>query len=422
MLLLHRWRQVLERHADARALTVPATGEAWTFAQLDAAARSMKLPEVPFMFASGLGSAFVIQVLKAWQSGRTLCPLEIGQAAPIVPALPGDIAHLKTTSATTGNAKFVMFRAEQLAADADNIVATMGLRRDWTNLGAISLAHSYGFSNLVLPLLLHGIPLVLTLSPLPEAIRMAMGSSVEFTLPGVPALWKMWLDAGVLNHQIRLAISAGAPLSLELERAVYERHGIKLHTFYGSTECGGIAYDRTETPRTDAGFVGCPMHSVSLGVGVQGCLEVRGAAVGVGYWPETMESLTGGVFATSDIAELKDGCVFLRGRASEMINVAGRKLHPELVEQAIERHPSVNRCAVFGVADSERGERVVAVVNCTLDCNEETLRIHAQQLLHPWQVPKEWWLTQELTCDSRGKLSRLQWRERYVANRAIQHR
>jgi long-chain acyl-CoA synthetase len=41
----------------------------------------------------------------------------------------------------------------------------MGLRPDWPNLGVISLAYSYGFSNLVLPLLLHGIPLFLAPSP-----------------------------------------------------------------------------------------------------------------------------------------------------------------------------------------------------------------------------------------------------------------
>ena len=49
----------------------------------------------------------------------------------------------------------------------------MGLRADWPNLGVISLAHSYGFSNLILPLLLHGIPLILAPAPLPEIIRRA---------------------------------------------------------------------------------------------------------------------------------------------------------------------------------------------------------------------------------------------------------
>lgn len=418
MLLLDRWHRVLERHADARALTVPATGESWTFAALDAAARAVDLPSDGLVFAHGTGSQFVLHVLKAWQHGRTLCPLEKDQATPNVPPLPPGIAHLKTTSATSGTAKFVMFRPEQLAADADNIVATMGLCESWPNLGAISLAHSYGFSNLVLPLLLHGIPLVLSPSPLPEAVRIALSGHGPYTLAGVPALWRTWLEAGVLDHRIHLAISAGAPLSLDLEHAVFERHGLKIHNFYGSTECGGIAFDRSAVPRTDPGFVGHPMESVQLEVGAEGCLRVHGAAVGEGYWPTPSKALSEGVFTTSDLAELREGCVFLRGRAGDLINVAGRKLHPESVEVAIERHPLVVRCVVFGVSDTERGERVVAVVNAAPNCDEEQLRSHLGQLLAPWQLPKEWWFTPTLQADSRGKLSRSQWRERFLARRS----
>ena len=105
------------------------------------------------------------------------------------------IVHLKPTSATTGGARFVAFTAEQLAADAENIVATMGLRPDWPNLGVISLAHSYGFSNLVLPLLLHGIPLILAPAPLPEIIRRAAETETFLTLPAVPAMWRAWHEA-----------------------------------------------------------------------------------------------------------------------------------------------------------------------------------------------------------------------------------
>ena len=104
--------------------------------------------------------------------------------------------HLNITSATTGAPRTIAFTGEQLAADADNIVATMGLRPDWPNLGAISLAHSYGFSNLVLPLLLHGIPLFLPPSPLPEVLRIAAPDAPDLTLAGVPALWRAWHEAG----------------------------------------------------------------------------------------------------------------------------------------------------------------------------------------------------------------------------------
>src|SRR6185436_9744218 len=108
---------------------------------------------------------------------QIVCPVETDQRAPeIKPGIPREIVHLKMTSGTTATPRFVAFTAEQLAADAENIVATMGLRPDWPNLGVISLAHSYGFSNLVLPLLLHGIPLVLAGAPLPEIVRRAAGS------------------------------------------------------------------------------------------------------------------------------------------------------------------------------------------------------------------------------------------------------
>src|SRR5205085_57854 len=111
-------------------------------------------------------------------------PLEHNQQRPrFDEKLPAESVHIKTTSASTGEARHILFTARQLAADAENIMATMGLRPDWPNLGVISLAHSYGFSNLVLPLLLHGIPLILGGSSLPETVRNATRCSPKVTLP-----------------------------------------------------------------------------------------------------------------------------------------------------------------------------------------------------------------------------------------------
>ena len=75
-------------------------------------------------------------------------------AYPFWAASPGTVSSGAggTQSATTGAARVIAFTAGQLAADVENIVATMGLRPNWPNLGVISMAHSYGFSNLVLPL------------------------------------------------------------------------------------------------------------------------------------------------------------------------------------------------------------------------------------------------------------------------------
>lgn len=416
-MLYDRWQEIVREHRAEVALAELATGRRWTFAQLDEAAARLTPPENTVARPSGTDAGFVLQTLGAWRHRQILCPIDAGGAPPASPAptdLPSGAVHLKLTSATTGRARLVLFTADQLAADAAQIVATMGLRPDWPNLGGISLAHSYGFSNLVLPLLLHGIPLHLLPAPLPESLRRATETIGAVTLPAVPALWRAWHEAGVLTPHIRLAISAGAPLSLALERAILESSGLKVHNFYGSTECGGIAYDRPPEPRPNEACVGAPMQGVTLTIGAEGCLEVSSRAVGTGYWPDPDPALAGGVFRTSDLAELRDGLVHLQGRAGDQINVAGRKITPETIEQALRAGGEVADCLVFGVpgADAGRGDLIVACVVAKQGVTEGHLKQQLLARLPAWQVPKEWRLVETLQPNARGKLSRAQWRAR----------
>ncbi|WP_180540997.1 AMP-binding protein, partial [Nevskia soli] len=54
-----------------------------------------------------------------------------------------------------------------------------------------------------------------------------------------------------------------------------------------------------------------------------------------------------------------DGCWFLHGRADESMNVAGRKVGPAEVEDALTSHPAVSEAAVIGVPDEVKGEAIV---------------------------------------------------------------
>lgn len=414
-MLYERWLQVArERHAET-ALRETATGRQWTFGQLAAMPGEAESPNA-IAFPRGLSAGFVFTVLRAWRAGQVVCPLEAGQSAPAPAQLPPGIVHLKTTSATTGAARLVALTAAQLAADAENIVTTMGLRPDWPNLGVISLAHSYGFSNLVTPLLLHGIPLIVGDSPLPEAVRLAAKDFPALTLPAVPALWRAWHKADAIPANIKLAISAGEPLPLPLEQSVFAHRGLKLHNFYGATECGGIAYDASTTPRTDATLVGGALRSVLLARNGEGCLEVRGAAVAETYLPEASPSLADGCHRTNDLVELSDGLVFLRGRAGDQINVAGRKISPETIERLLLAHPQVSECLVFGVpsADAERTDKIVACVTARSATTAETLRQYLLDCAEAWQVPRDFWFVESLDTGPRGKLSRVEWRQRYL--------
>jgi acyl-CoA synthetase (AMP-forming)/AMP-acid ligase II len=465
-MLYELWRTVAAQRRNEPALCDLASGRQLTFGDLFAAGEAIRVGANNFVFPRGQSAEFILAVLAAWRTGKIVCPVEQGQEPPVsggtsVPAsrLVGSLAppiiHLKVTSATTGTARLVAFTAKQLAADAENIVATMGFRPDWPNLGVISLAHSYGFSNLVTPLLLHGIPLILAPSPLPEAIRRAAQGEPELTLPAVPAMWRAWHDADAIPSNVKLAISAGAPLPLALEQEAFAKHGLKIHNFYGASECGGIAYDASAAPRTDAACVGSPMKNVSLSVAQDGCMEVRSRAVAERYWwgeaadlarqcastagepagratpcapsmasagsevPALPGTLGNGCFHTSDLAEISNGLVYLRGRAGDQINVAGRKVSPETIERVMLEHDAVNGCLVFGVPSVEldRGETIVACVVAKPSTRTEVLRQFALVRLPAWQVPREWWFVDSLAENQRGKISRAEWRQRFEQRR-----
>lgn len=360
---------------------------------------------------------FLARVIAAWRDGGLLIPCDGLPPDPgRLRGVPEGIAHVKLTSGSTGHPKMVLFREEQLLADFENIRVSMKLDLCAPNLMVISPAHSYGFSNLVLPLLLGGMPVVAGDTPLPESLRrafaLAAGRGARLTLPAVPAMWRAWHQAGVLRDApVALAISAGAPLPCDLERQIFEDASLKVHNFYGASECGGIAFDDSECPREDDRFIGRPMHRVSLVTSDEGCLIVRSPAVAESAWPAD-ESLGAGCFLTTDLAEVREGRIFLLGRSSDTINVAGRKVSPAEIEALLHAHPEIGHCVVFGVpsTDAARVDDIVACVNASPAVDRDALVRQLSSGLPATLRPRHWWFAPDLVPDARGKISRARWR------------
>src|SRR5438093_12178709 len=125
-MLYEAWREIVQKYAGQVALRDLPSGRGWTFEELDSLAGSPDSESVVFPQAPAF--EFILATLKGWKSGAVICPLEPGQARPEFPLLPKQIAHLKTTSATTGPPRLIGLTARQLIADARNIIETMGLR------------------------------------------------------------------------------------------------------------------------------------------------------------------------------------------------------------------------------------------------------------------------------------------------------
>jgi long-chain acyl-CoA synthetase len=330
-------------------------------------------------------------------------------------------ALLKLTSGTTAAPRAVRFRSQQLLADCDQICRTMGISDADRNFGVIPVSHSYGFSNLLTPLIARGVPMVLSRDRLPRAVLLDLARTNATVFPGMPVFYQAFCDMTEIPAlpKLRLCISAGAPLSAEVARKFSEKFKQPIHSFYGSSECGGICYDRDGTVFED-GFVGAPMEGVDLApvdpAAAASQVRVRSAAVGDGYFPEPDEEKLGdGIFVPDDLLGRHGSGFKIVGRVSDLINVAGKKVNPAEVEAHLLRFAGVREAVVFGYPSTLRNEEVAACVVGDVDLTEAKVLEFCRAELSSWQVPKRIFLVDEIPVNERGKTSRRELGKRFGA-------
>lgn len=392
-MLYLRWLETSCRHA-AR-IAVFDGDRRTTFAELAAAVCVAPPANGPVIARSG-GTGFFVDILRAWRDGQPLIPVEKDAPEPVlhVPPPPGTCL-VKHTPGATGVPRGIFFTAAQVAADGDRLAAAMALSPDTPCLCVISPAHSYGFSNVVLPLVLHGVPVHLAAAPFPRVVEEIFRHHRSLVIPGVPAIWRAWHRAGILKSApVSLAVSAGAPLSLDLENEVFAASGLKLHNFYGASECGGISLDLTDVPRASADDLGTPLPGVSVSTGCEGRLRVESTSVATGYdAPREDDLLENGVYLTRDCGFTDPaGRLHLTGTVGNAINVSGRKVSPSKVEQALLTTGLVLKVSVQGVpsADPERCEEISATIQRAPGVSLAQLKCAAAGKLQAWEIPRHW--------------------------------
>jgi long-chain acyl-CoA synthetase len=388
-----RWLETSRHHA--RRPAVFADGQVLTFADLAAAVDAAPVATGPVIARSG-EVGFIVEVLRAWRDGQPVIPVEKDAPEPVLASPPpAGTCLVKHTPGASGIPRGIFLNADQVIADGDRLAAAMGLTPDVPNLSVLSLAHSYGFSNVVLPLVLHGVPVHLAPVPFPRAIEEIFHQHAALVVPAVPSMWRAWHRAGILKGApVSLALSAGAPLSLALENEVFATAGLKIRNFYGASECGGISLDLSDTPRTSADDVGTPLPGVEISTGADGRLLVTSTSVATTY--DSMrpdDLLENGRYLTRDLGFVDaSGSIHLTGTLGGAINVAGRKVSPAKVEAALLATGLVRRVKVSGIpsADPERFEEIAAELELTDGTTLDALKSAACERLQLWELPRHW--------------------------------
>jgi acyl-CoA synthetase (AMP-forming)/AMP-acid ligase II len=324
------------------------------------------------------------------------------------PVLPANTSVVKLTSGSTGTPRGIATLSEALMADDAALTATMGLSREDRLLTTIPLSHSYGLSSLAVPALVRGTVLALpeeagVYDPFVTAER--TGATFFPTVPAYLDVLVRMSDPPPRPDCLRLVITAGAPLSAATSARFSERFGLPVHVFYGSSECGGICYDR-EGGAAERGTVGAPVEDVRVTLDEKGVL-VESPAVSSGYFPDPDDRLRDGRFRAGDLAAWKDGELALQGRVDDLVNIKGKKVNPREVESVIARLDGVDDVAVLGVPGPSGGEMLRAVVACRLGrLTAADVVVWCREHLSAHKVPRSVILVEELPRNARGKLDR----------------
>jgi acetyl-CoA synthetase len=161
-------------------------------------------------------------------------------------------------------------------------------------------------------------------------------------------------------------------------------------------------------PTGVTGYLACTKPAPSMTRGIWGQPERYIET----YWSKWPHIWHHGDWASVD----QDGCWYLHGRADESMNVAGRKVGPAEVEDALIEHPGVSEAAVIGVPDEVKGEAIVGFVvpKPGQQPTREELEKTVVASLGPTFRPKAVYSVSELPKTQSGKIVRRLIRAKYL--------
>ncbi len=340
-----------------------------------------------------------------------------------------DPAVILYTSGTTGQSKGAELSHSNLLLNALTcnrlFRSTPGVD---THLLVLPLFHSFGSTVNMNA----GFASAATLVLLPRfdaaaAVQLLQSEDVTF-FAGVPTMyWGLLnaltddVDVARIAGNMRVAVSGGSSLPVEIIKAVRERLGVTILEGYGLSETSPVATFSDPDSEPRPGSIGIPVWGVELklikgywetveGADEIGEIAIRGHNIMRGYYnrrSETGEVMKDGWFRTGDLARRdKDGFYYIVDRAKDMIIRGGFNVYPREIEEVLITHEAVSLAAVIGVPHDSHGEEIKAfvILNDGASVTEDELIAWSKEQMAAYKYPRIVSIVDSLPMTATGKL------------------
>jgi long-chain acyl-CoA synthetase len=339
-----------------------------------------------------------------------------------------DTAVILYTSGTTGRPKGAELSHANLLVNALTCNRMFGTVDHDVHLVTLPLFHSFGSTVQMNAGLAVGATLVfLPRFDAHQAVALLQQEKVTF-FAGVPTMyWGLLgalsddVDVDAIASNLRVAVSGGASLPVEIIRQFKDSFHVQILEGYGLSETSPLATfaDPGREPRP--GSIGVPIWGVECklvdeewntveGSDAVGEIAIRGHNVMKGYYgrPEaTAEVTKGGWFRTGDLARRdEDGFYYIVDRAKDLVIRGGFNVYPREVEEVLMTHPAVSLAAVVGVPHPSHGEEIKAYVIPKPDAEltGPALVAWSREQMAAYKYPRIVELVETLPMTSTGKI------------------
>jgi long-chain acyl-CoA synthetase len=315
---------------------------------------------------------------------KTLGDLIHGQPMTFdtVQCRPDDTALIIYTSGTTGRPKGAELTHSNLLMNCMVSSRLFEFLPTDRSMAVVPLFHSFGISVMDCAFL-NGAALVLLPRFERQAVLQTFAKEGVTLFAGVPTMyWELLhyegkdVDFDKIKNTLRMCVSGGASLPVEVLHGFEEKYQVKILEGYGLSETSPSAtFNRPDRERK-VGSIGMAIWGVQVKVvdddmnerpiGKEGEIVIRGHNVMKGYYKRdeaNEEAFKGGWFHSGDIGKMDaDGYFYIVDRKKDMIIRGGFNVYPREVEDVLMTHPEVSLVAVIGVPSEVHGEEVKAFV------------------------------------------------------------
>lgn len=337
------------------------------------------------------GTDYVRRMLAALEAGQVTVPLRGAEDAEriarggvtevVVPEAGGGwlegahafpaqdrLATISFTSGTEGMPKAVHLSQAGLQDTVVRLNAAMEVTAEIREYVGVPPYHSFGYGRCRAVLAAGGRCFLPENGfDLAEIRRMLQAGEIN-AISAVPSLWRLFLQQramfGAELGAVRWVEIGSQYMAAEEKRALRALlPNAKIVQHYGLTEASRTTFLRIDTaPDERLGSVGRAEGAIEVEIAADGHIRVRGPHVAMGVDDGTgFQAIGPGEwFETNDRGHLEEGWLYFDGRADDVINCAGIKLVPDLIEAELRRAvPEAGDFAVLRCDDARRGDGIM---------------------------------------------------------------